>query len=84
MFSCYEKTNETAINDEKVKSIVGYDANALYLSAIGGNMSTGPLSHYVWNSDNTLVTEKSNFLHANDSMLPLYLNNIIIEIQIVQ
>ena len=59
-----KKTNETVINDEKVKSIVSYDANALYLSAIGGNMPTGPLTNYVCNSDNTLVSKKSNFLHA--------------------
>ena len=64
MFSRYKKINETAINDEKVKSRVGYDANALYLSAIGGNMPTGPLTHYVCNHDNTLVSEKSKFLQA--------------------
>ena len=64
VFSCYEKIIETAINDEIVKSIVGYDANALYLSAIGGNMPTGPLTHYVCNSDNALVSEKSKFLQT--------------------
>ena len=64
VFSRYKKNNETAINDEKVKSIVGYDANAFYLSTIGGNMPTGPLTHYVCNSDNTLVSEKSKFLQA--------------------
>ena len=58
VFSRYEKTNEIVIDDEKVKSIVGYDANALYLSAIVGNMPTGPLTHYVCNSDNALVSEK--------------------------
>ena len=64
VFSRYEKVNETAINDEIVKSIVGYDANALYLSAIGGNMPTGPLTHYVCNSGNALVSEKSKVLQA--------------------
>ena len=62
VFSRYEKTNETAINDEKVKSIVGYDANALFLSAIGGNMPTGPLTHYVCNSDNALFSKKCKVL----------------------
>ena len=64
MFSRYEKIIETAINDEIVKSIVGYDVNALYLSAIGGNMPTGLLTHYVCNSDNALVSEKSKLLQA--------------------
>ena len=59
MFSRYEKINETTIDDEKVKSIVGYDANALYLSAIGGNMPTGPLTHFEWDhQNNSLVAEK--------------------------
>ena len=49
---------------KQVKSLVGYDANALYLSAIGGVMPTGPFTHYVCNSDNTLVSEKGNFLQA--------------------
>ena len=40
VFSRYRKPMKL-INDEKVKAIVGYDANALYLSAIVGNMPTG-------------------------------------------
>ena len=58
VFSRYERTNETVINNEKVKSLLGYDANALYLSAIGGKMPTGHWTYYVSNSDNTLVSEK--------------------------
>ena len=61
MFSRYETVNETAINSEKVKSIVGYDANALCLSAKHANW---PLTLYVCNRDNQLVSEKSNFLQT--------------------
>ena len=57
VFSRYEKVNETSIDDVKVKSIVGYDANALYLSGIGGNMPTGPLTRYEW-KENCLIAEK--------------------------
>ena len=64
VFSRYKKTKETVLYDEKVKSLVGYDANALYLSAIGINMPTGPLTHYVCNNENTLDYGKSKFLQA--------------------
>ena len=84
VFSRSEKTNETVINDEKVKSIVGYDANALYFSAIGGNMPTGPLTHYVCNSDNALVSEKCKFFKPNDSMLLLSPKIITTKTQVVQ
>ena len=75
VFSRYEKINETAINDEKVKSIVGYDANALYLSAIGGNMPTGSLTHYLCNNEDTLVSEKSKFLQAERQYVAYISNN---------
>ena len=84
MFSRYAKTNETVINDEKVKSIVGYDAKALYLSAIGGNMPTGPLTHYVCKSDNALVSEKSKFLQAERQYVLLSPNIITTKTQVVQ
>lgn len=63
VFSRYEKVNETSIDDVKVKSIVGYDANALYLSGIGGNMPTGPLTRYEW-KENCLIAEKNKLLKA--------------------
>lgn len=46
IFNRYAKRNETTIrNGEKlVKKIIGYDANALYLWALGGNMPCGKLS----------------------------------------
>ena len=42
VFSHYEKVNQTVIDDANVNSILGYDADALYLPAIGSNMPTDP------------------------------------------
>ena len=53
------------IDGANVKYNVGYDAHASYLSAIGGNMPKGPLTHFVWNQQqNCLVGEKHKPQHA--------------------
>ena len=54
-FSRYEKVNNFFIGGDEnklVKSIVGYDANALYQYAIGGNIHSGPYIVYEPNSGN--------------------------------
>ena len=65
VFNCYEKVNETVIDYAINRSIVGYDADALHLSAVDGIMPTGLLAHFVWNrQQNCLVTEKPKLQHA--------------------
>ena len=57
VFSRYEKVNKSFIGEDEnnlVKSIVGYDANALYLHANCENIPTGPYTVYKPNSVNRL------------------------------
>ena len=49
VFNRYKKVNETVIDDANVESVVCYDANALYLSAFGGNTLTVLSTHFAWN-----------------------------------
>ena len=65
VFSRYKNVNETVINDANVKSIVSYNAYALYLTAIGGNMLRGPLTQFVRNQQqNCLVADEQNLQHG--------------------
>ncbi len=46
VFSRHEKVGESIVDNNLVQSIVGCDANALYLYAIGVNIPTGPFTTY--------------------------------------
>ncbi len=46
VFSRHEKVGESIVGNCLVQSTVGYDANALYLYAIGVNIPTGPFTTY--------------------------------------
>ena len=45
--SHYTKVDETVIDDANVESTVGYEANALFLPTIDGNMPRGSSIHHV-------------------------------------
>ncbi len=65
VFSRHEKVGGSVTGSEytTVVSNVGYDANALYLFALGGNIPTGAYTTYRLNSKDVLQPER-HYLHV--------------------
>ena len=55
VFSRHEEVGENNVRNSLAQSIVGYDANALYLFAVGVKCSTGPFTTFARNEKGLLL-----------------------------
>ena len=63
-----------------MKSIVGYEAIALYMYAIGGNIPTGPCTVYKLNSGNRLQSHRHPLQMAERDFVYFFSKDVILTV----